>query len=1142
MAAALKTPVALARAGDRAEEARFPLGNIKVLHKAIRQKVSRILCAVDELGPLSPDAHLLAIAVSLEVLEDIVLEHCKAENDTLLPALNEKTKFVEPASETVGSAGSSANVSGAGTPNTHGDDTPPAKRPRSSPACISVESCEKDHILVAKGLNSLRNLLQDACNRREPEAGGTCGSHACIAEPGVPTVSHEAWLKDVKRINELAGSVAKHINAHMDGEERIFFPLWKQYFSPSEQGPLLVEIILRCSGANWPRSFGYLEVSDLSSLFDDVAYYASDEQLSKICTKAAPFISNGVWKAVCAAVPKLLSFERPTERPLIETALIRRALRNELKDLVPHCRNLNITCKSQLQSFTSRFTIVDQMYSFLSDRDEKVILVLLKDMVANTPLRTGSLSIDKYEQDRRDVLYHTAQLNKLILSLAENVPSPHEEDIAASPLVEDFSRVSELMISHLEDADNHLEPQIDKYFGVKTQEKIVSRIMGDLPDDVLHDTILWMFDLVLISDVEALLRCIEQRLSQPEFERAIMKIVSGVKKGTIPTRKWTELGARFPELQRFTKLTESSITSEKHGPVSEILRVHKAIRVDMHVLLSRTQMLPVDGSLPNPRTLNSLAMRVDFLRRMVHDHAKAEDDILLPRLEKKKPGSTNFCEGEHDNERVLFCELAKCLRDLECVTDANDSSQLVWRLRVAARTLRDEMVSHLAQEEKHLWPLVKTLFNRDQQKEIVALIFGNMPSDRLRELLPWMIRVLSVDERNEMMGHILEVTSSTMFEKWLKTWLPHFDEIAVDSKRDAGQMSSGAGLASRTRRRVKPRTATPGNSNADSMREVLQHGRQSIQEMVKEIAQNDTIDMATRTRLMQDVMLAPFTERQEQREVARNEACGHTDNLEPTYKTLADGTKVLGCKHYQRAVKIRATCCGKLYTCRLCHDEHEESHVMDRYATEEILCMFCNTLQPVGGKCINPECGKSFAKYFCRVCRLYDDDENKSMYHCHSCNVCRIGKGLGIDWFHCMKCNQCMSIKFQDGHTCVENAMESGCPVCYEYLFTSTRPVKALQCGHLMHEACFKEYSKHNISCPVCKKSLAEMDPVYKRITQMLERQAPPAAYQNVLCDTWCNDCNQRSNSPFHFMYQQCQLCKGYNTRILGYVRPPLTQ
>lgn len=38
---------------------------------------------------------------------------------------------------------------------------------------------------------------------------------------------------------------------------------------------------------------------------------------------------------------------------------------------------------------------------------------------------------------------------------------------------------------------------------------------------------------------------------------------------------------------------------------------------------------------------------------------------------------------------------------------------------------------------------------------------------------------------------------------------------------------------------------------------------------------------------------------------------------------------VLGCEHYKRNCKLLATCCGKLFTCRFCHDEVSD-HSMDR--------------------------------------------------------------------------------------------------------------------------------------------------------------------------------------------------------------------
>jgi len=80
---------------------------------------------------------------------------------------------------------------------------------------------------------------------------------------------------------------------------------------------------------------------------------------------------------------------------------------------------------------------------------------------------------------------------------------------------------------------------------------------------------------------------------------------------------------------------------------------------------------------------------------------------------------------------------------------------------------------------------------------------------------------------------------------------------------------------------------------------------------------------------------------------------------------------------------------------------------------------------------------------------------NREIYHCPYCNLCRVGKGLGIDYFHCMNCNACMA-RSLSVHVCREKCLEDNCPICHEYIFTSSTPVKALYCGHLMHSTCFQ--------------------------------------------------------------------------------------
>lgn len=79
----------------------------------------------------------------------------------------------------------------------------------------------------------------------------------------------------------------------------------------------------------------------------------------------------------------------------------------------------------------------------------------------------------------------------------------------------------------------------------------------------------------------------------------------------------------------------------------------------------------------------------------------------------------------------------------------------------------------------------------------------------------------------------------------------------------------------------------------------------------------------------------------------------------------------------------------------------------------------------------------------------------RNIYHCPFCNICRVGRGLGIDYFHCMPCNCCLSMNLVK-HKCRERCLETNCPVCNEFLFTSTAVIKALPCGHYIHSACLR--------------------------------------------------------------------------------------
>ena len=117
---------------------------------------------------------------------------------------------------------------------------------------------------------------------------------------------------------------------------------------------------------------------------------------------------------------------------------------------------------------------------------------------------------------------------------------------------------------------------------------------------------------------------------------------------------------------------------------------------------------------------------------------------------------------------------------------------------------------------------------------------------------------------------------------------------------------------------------------------------------------------------------------------------------------------LLGCQHYMRNVKLQCFTCKKWYTCRFCHDAVEDHHLIRR-DTEYMLCMLCGHPQPSAQNC--RQCGEQSAQYYCEICKLWDNDSKKSIYHCNDCGICRIGQGLGKDFFHCKVCHHCFQVR-----------------------------------------------------------------------------------------------------------------------------------
>lgn len=314
--------------------------------------------------------------------------------------------------------------------------------------------------------------------------------------------------------------------------------------------------------------------------------------------------------------------------------------------------------------------------------------------------------------------------------------------------------------------------------------------------------------------------------------------------------------------------------------------------------------------------------------------------------------------------------------------------------------------------------------------------------------------------------------------------------------------------------------------------DIFRMNEKELEAAVRKVSGDTSLDPRRKAYLMQNLMTSRWIVSQQHpsRTLLASSSGEHEDipGRCPSYTSSSEDS--FGCEHYKRNCKVRAACCGILFPCRFCHDKVSD-HTMDRQATQEMMCMKCLQVQTIAQYCATPSCdGFSMAKYYCSICKLFDD--KRDIYHCPSCNLCRVGKGLGIDFFHCMTCNACMSTSLTS-HKCREKGLESNCPICHDFLFTSHTPVKALSCGHFMHSACYRAYTYSHYTCPICSKSLGDMNVYFGMLDALLASEQLPEEYRSREQDILCNDCESKGRAPFHWLYHKCRNCGSYNTRAI---------
>ena len=106
-----------------------------------------------------------------------------------------------------------------------------------------------------------------------------------------------------------------------------------------------------------------------------------------------------------------------------------------------------------------------------------------------------------------------------------------------------------------------------------------------------------------------------------------------------------------------------------------------------------------------------------------------------------------------------------------------------------------------------------------------------------------------------------------------------------------------------------------------------------------------------RRRAIQEIMRDNTISEQEKRmRIQSLMSGGRMEVTPPPAPVIPQPENNAACVHYERNCNIVAPCCGRIFGCRICHDEFSPPghSPMNRFMVREVVCKLCNTRQAAG--------------------------------------------------------------------------------------------------------------------------------------------------------------------------------------------------
>jgi Hemerythrin HHE cation binding domain len=187
--------------------------------------------------------------------------------------------------------------------------------------------------------------------------------------------------------------------------------------------------------------------------------------------------------------------------------------------------------------------------------------------------------------------------------------------------------------------------------------------------------------------------------------------------------------------------------------------IHKGIRAELFAIT--TAAGNIDPGSPIDRA--ALADHIVSVAAVLESHAHHEDAVIDPVLAVHLPDLAEEIAVDHERLEMGFARIV----DLACsAVDApgTDRRHLAQLLHLDLAAFTATYLVHQDLEERSVMPELERLIGVEQVLELHGAIVGSIPPDEMARSLSFMLPVMNVDDRVEMLGGMRMAAPPEAFE------------------------------------------------------------------------------------------------------------------------------------------------------------------------------------------------------------------------------------------------------------------------------------------------------------------------------------------------------------------------------------------